>query len=290
MQKVRGSERITTSLPFRTKRLLFISLCFLIHVNAWGNPAFRFRRLSTLGSTVTGKIPDPNSLNRIRSGGKEQINNGSNAMIVAKSAASVGFETAGLLGAIKLSEVASSKVIGLPIFGLHPLQWIAIVFVIFSSSTIKSWVEGSVGAATDQVLRPDVVPGDPSWYASLKKPWFNPPGWAFPIMWLLVSKPTQLIAVSKVLKTSSPTAYWPALAIYCSHLALGDAWNDVFFGRQRVGLGAVVISTFFGFLLTSAKLFWAVDPSAGKILLPTCVWVFVATSLNLSIYFKNKNK
>jgi tryptophan-rich sensory protein len=281
------------SLPFQTKHLLFISLCFLIHVNAlnaWGNPAFRFRRLGRLGTTGTSKISDPISSHTIRRKGKMQINIDSNPMMATKSAASVAFETAGLLGAIKLSEVASSKVSGLPIFGLHPLQWIAIVFVIFSSSTVKSWVEGSAGAATSQVFRPNVVPGDPSWYASLKKPWFNPPGWAFPIMWLLVSKPTQLIAVSKILKTSSlsSTTYWPALATYCAHLALGDAWNDVFFGNQRVGLGAIVISIFFGFLLTSAKLFWAVDPSAGKFLLPTCVWVFVATSLNLSIYFKNQ--
>jgi tryptophan-rich sensory protein len=212
-------------------------------------------------------------------------------MIAAKTAVSVGLETAGLLGAIKLSEVASPKICKLldNLFGLPPLQWLAIVFVIFSSSTIKSLVEGSVGAATNQVLRPDVVPGDPSWYASLKKPWFNPPGWVFPIMWLLVSKPTQLIAVSKILR-SSPTPYWPALTIYCAHLALGDAWNEVFFGCQRVGLGAIVISIFFGFLLTSAKIFSELDPSAGTFLLPTCGWVTVATALNLSIYFQNKNE
>lgn len=51
-----------------------------------------------------------------------------------------------------------------------------------------------------------------------------------------------------------------------------------------------MISAFFGFLLTSAILFHNVDELAGKLLLPTCAWVFVATSLNLSIYFQNKSK
>jgi hypothetical protein len=122
LQKVRGSERITMSLPFQTKLLLFLSLCCLIHVNAWGNPAFRFRRLSTLGSTGTSNIPDPISLITIRNKRRVQISSDSNPMIGTKSAVSIGFETAGLLGAIKLNEVASSKVSGLPIFGLHPLQ------------------------------------------------------------------------------------------------------------------------------------------------------------------------
>ena len=279
------------SLPFPTKRLLLIAICCVINVNSSRDCASRFGRLSTLDfAVITNKVP-ATSFNRIRGGGNKQIKCDSNPMIAAKTAVSVGLETAGLLGAIKLSEVVSPKISKLldNLFGLPTLQWLAIVSVIFSSSTIKSLVEGSVGAATNQVLRPDVVPGDPSWYASLKKPWFNPPGWVFPIMWLLVSKPTQLIAVSKILR-SSPTPYWPALTIYCAHLALGDAWNEVFFGCQRVGLGAIVISIFFGFLLTSAKLFSELDPSAGAFLLPTCGWVTVATALNLSIYFQNKNE
>jgi tryptophan-rich sensory protein len=96
------------------------------------------------------------------------------------------------------------------------------------------------------------------------------------------------MAVSKVLKTVPWKDQWPVLAVYCTHLALGDAWNDVFFGYQRIGLGAIVISVFFGFLLTSAKLFWDIDPVAGKLMLPTCGWVFIASSLNLSIFAKNK--
>lgn len=230
----------------------------------------------------------------------EEVKSDSNVVVAAKTAVSVALEAAGLLGAIKLAEIATPKVNELlgknvDLAGLPILQWLSLVFIIFSSSTIKSWISGSVGAATKQVLRPDVVPGDASWYSNLKKPWFNPPGWVFPIMWLIVSKPTQLIAVSKILKSSSAatttpttTPYWPALAVYCTHLALGDAWNDVFFGYQRIGLGAIVISIFFGFLLGSAKLFGDIDPAAGKLMLPTCGWVFIATSLNLAIYAKNK--
>lgn len=212
----------------------------------------------------------------------------SNSIIAVKTVVSVALETAGLLGAIKLGEVASTKIKLPDISGLPLFQWLSLVFVIFSSSTIKSWVSGGVlGAATNQLLKPNVVPGDGRWYASLKKPWFNPPGWVFPIMWLIVSKPTQLIAVSKVMSSKENNCCWPALAVYCAHLSLGDAWNDVFFGCQRIGLGILVICTFFGFLLTSAKLFSDINPQAGKFMLPTCGWVSIATALNIAIYILN---
>ena len=120
-----------------------------------------------------------------------------------------------------------------------------------------------------------------------------------PIMWLVVSKPTQIIAVSKVLKIAKSASSSsdldivvtklpiPALAVYCAHLSLGDAWNKVFFGLQCTGRGAAVITLFWGLLLTSAYLFYSIDPSAGTFLLPTCGWVSVATALNWNIYLNN---
>ena len=63
----------------------------------------------------------------------------------------------------------------------------------------------------------------------------------------------------------------PQLAAYCLHLALGDAWNKVFFGQQKVFAGALMISVFYGALLASAYLFSLVDPVAGLLMVPTFV-------------------
>ena len=128
--------------------------------------------------------------------------------------------------------------------------------------------------------------------------------WVFPIMWLIVAKPTQLCALSRIFKhgvqqvtvenslSSSITTIFPSFAIlvYTTHLALGDTWNKVFFGLQCIGRGTAVISIFFAFLLASTYLFYTIDAGAGYYMLPTCGWVFVATALQWSIYLKNKSK
>lgn len=193
------------------------------------------------------------------------------------------FYTSLMLGAFELAENCKmGKVFGLPIS-----YWASILVVVFGSSFFGSLVDGGMSVATQQALDPNVVPGDSAWYANLKKPFWNPPGWVFPIMWLIVSKPTQVVALSKLLKASGESFPWNALAVYCAHLSLGDAWNKVFFGFQYSGKGAAVITAFFGLLLTSAYLFSGVDPDAGKFLFPTCGWVFVASSLNWYIYLNN---
>lgn len=235
-------------------------------------------------------------LDSYRGGGKQDVPTETNQEIAIKTGVLTALEAGGLLAVIAGSKVVAPTVndvlskLNIPssINGLSIIQWLALIFVIFSSNTMKSWVSGSISTATKQSLKPNEVPGDQAWYTNLKKPWYNPPGWVFPIMWLIVAKPTQLVAVSKIVKSDVATKYWPVLAVYCTHLSLGDAWNEVFFGSQRIGLGAVVICVFFGLLLTSTALFFGVDETAGKFMLPTCAWVFVATCLNLSIYFQNK--
>jgi hypothetical protein len=75
------------------------------------------------------------------------------------------------------------------------IQTTTLLLIIFASSTFGSIVDMGLSAASKQVLDPNSTP-NPDWYSGLKKPGWNPPGWLFPIMWLIVSKPTQFIAVT----------------------------------------------------------------------------------------------
>ena len=198
------------------------------------------------------------------------------------------FEAGALLGVVKAARAlppgASSAIARLKILpsdtikGLPAAEWFAWCVIIFGSSAVGSAVDGSLRAATNQILMPTRVAGEQGWYASLDKPRWEPPAYVFPVMWLLVSKPTQLLAVAKVCSSGTSEGeeaaalpWVPQLAAYCLHLALGDAWNKVFFGQQKVAAGALMITVFYGALLASAYLFSLVDPMAGLLMVPTCV-------------------
>ena len=165
------------------------------------------------------------------------------------------FEAGALLGVVKaaraLAPGASSAIARLKILpsdtikGLPAAEWFAWCVIIFGSSAVGAVVDGSLRAATNQILMPTRVAGEQGWYASLDKPRWEPPGFVFPVMWLLVSKPTQLLAVAKVCSSGTSEGeeaaalpWVPQLAAYCLHLALGDAWNKVFFGQQKVRYAA----------------------------------------------------
>ena len=242
-----------------------------------------------------------------RGGGVEVLRpRGGASSLTTLTHAAVGavFEAGALLGVVKAARAlppGASEVIAklkiLPsdtIKGLPAAEWFAWCVIIFGSSAVGSVVDGSLRAATNQILMPTRVAGEQGWYASLDKPRWEPPGYVFPIMWLLVSKPTQLLAVAKVCSSSvggegeeaAALPWVPQLAAYCLHLALGDAWNKVFFGQQKVAAGALMITVFYGALLASAYLFSLVDPMAGLLMVPTCLWVTIAAALNWSIYFR----
>ena len=242
-----------------------------------------------------------------RGGGVEVLRpRGGASSLTTLTHAAVGavFEAGALLGVVKAARalppgasevIAKLKILpGDTIKGLPAAEWFAWCVIIFGSSAVGSVVDGSLRAATNQILMPTRVAGEQGWYASLDKPRWEAPGYVFPIMWLLVSKPTQLLAVAKVCSSSvggegeeaAALPWVPQLAAYCLHLALGDAWNKVFFGQQKVAAGALMITVFYGALLASAYLFSLVDPMAGLLMVPTCLWVTIAAALNWSIYFR----
>mmetsp|Transcript_24981 Transcript_24981/g.28581 ORF Transcript_24981/g.28581 Transcript_24981/m.28581 type:complete len:299 (+) Transcript_24981:54-950(+) len=257
-------------------------------------PAF-FRGKNILKSKTAATVNhstvvDLDLINNIPRGG---ACSDSNPALFVKIGATAIAESFVLLGLLLTSTKLTNNFTSIPtVFNEPLLELLASMMIIFGSSIFGAIVDGGLSAATKQTLNPTKVSGDPNWYANLKKPSWNPPGWLFPIMWLIVSKPTQLSALSRIFKygknvTTTSIPLFPAF-IYTTTLALGDAWNKVFFGLECLGAGTVVILTFFTFLLLSTYLFYHIDPVAGYYMLPTCAWVFVATALQWSIYLKNK--
>ena len=124
-------------------------------------------------------------------------------------------------------------------------------------------------------------------YDSIVRPKWAPPPLAFPIVWMTIA----------ILRVISSLLIWqqmnqqflvlPFIA-FAVHLALGDTWNTIFTVQRR--LGAAVPVVIFGPWLSAlivTILYWQINPIAGMILAPSCVWLTVAVVLVFRIWQLN---
>jgi tryptophan-rich sensory protein len=129
------------------------------------------------------------------------------------------------------------------------------------------------------------------WYATIQKPAFNPPNWAFPVAWTILYT---MIAVSlwRLLgarPVAGPTgrAWWLALGAFLVQLALNAAWTPVFFAAHAIGPALVVSFAMLVMILWTIRLTWRFDRGAAWLLVPYAAWVAFATLLNAAIWGLN---
>lgn len=124
-------------------------------------------------------------------------------------------------------------------------------------------------------------PGE--WYASLIKPWWNPPSWVFGPVWTLLF----------IMMATAAWLVWlrggqrRALTIYAVQLVLNTAWTPIFFGLKMPGFAFAVIVLLLVAILVTARAFWRVVPLAGLLLAPYAAWVTFAAYLNYTLWRLN---
>lgn len=125
-----------------------------------------------------------------------------------------------------------------------------------------------------------------SWYESLKKPAWNPPKWAFPVVWTVLYI---VIAVAASRVAGAPGSAM-AMAFWALQIALNTLWTPVFFGLHRIKAGMVVIAALWVAVLGATINTFLVEPFAGWLMVPYLVWVTVAASLNAAVWWLNPDE
>jgi tryptophan-rich sensory protein len=123
-----------------------------------------------------------------------------------------------------------------------------------------------------------------TWYKTLKKPFFTPPNWLFPIAWtfLYISMGVCSHIVSEEVGLYSTPMIW-----YAIQLALNVSWTPVFFGLKEPGWALLIISGLWASVAKTSLLFFEVSSIAGYGMLPYLVWVSYASALNAAIWYNN---
>jgi tryptophan-rich sensory protein len=125
------------------------------------------------------------------------------------------------------------------------------------------------------------------WYASLRKPVWNPPSWLFGPVWTLLYI-MMAVAAWLVWREGGWKRQSTPLGLFLFQWFFNALWTPLFFGMHRVGLACVVIVALWCVLAATLAWFWRLKKAAGLLLLPYLVWVTFATALNFTLWRLNR--
>ncbi len=126
---------------------------------------------------------------------------------------------------------------------------------------------------------------DSSWYRSLDKPAWQPPGVAFPLVWTPLYG---LIAWGTGRAASVPEGRGAMLGLTGADLAVNAGWCWAFFDRESPRAGLATIALLNGLNLVLLREAARRDRVAAAALAPYVVWTGFATALNASIWRRNR--
>ena len=111
-----------------------------------------------------------------------------------------------------------------------------------------------------------------------KMPSWTPPGFVFPIVWLLIIGPLRAVSCSLVYQTTGTYAN-AAIFTLMAHLSIGDIWNTINNKERRYGTSVVGVLMVWASAAAAAYQYFQVCPLAGRLLSLPLVWLTVASSL-----------
>jgi tryptophan-rich sensory protein len=130
-------------------------------------------------------------------------------------------------------------------------------------------------------------PAIPTWYASLKKPFFTPPSWIFAPVWVTLFT---LMGISLYIvwkKGLGRRELRRGVSLFGVQLALNVLWSVVFFGMHSPLYGLIIIVLLWAVLLATVVAFYRISKPAGILLIPYFLWGSFASVLNLAILILN---
>ncbi|MCX8206544.1 MAG: tryptophan-rich sensory protein [Methanothrix sp.] len=126
-----------------------------------------------------------------------------------------------------------------------------------------------------------------TWYPTLVKPPYTPPGWFIGVVWVLLYT---LMGVSLFLILESRPSAGPlksALIPFGVQLILNISWSGAFFGLRSPLYALFVIAALWLSIVITMKGFFEISRKAGVLLVPYIVWVSFAAFLNYTIWRLN---
>ncbi len=128
------------------------------------------------------------------------------------------------------------------------------------------------------------MPGE--WYASLRRPSWNPPGWVFGPVWTALYA-MMALAAWLVWKRGGFIQQRTALRLFLLQLALNAAWTPLFFGLHWPSVAFAEIVLLWLAIAATLAAFRRASRPAAWLLVPYLAWVSFAAFLNFTLWRLN---
>lgn len=132
---------------------------------------------------------------------------------------------------------------------------------------------------------------NPDWYSRLRKPSYQPPGAAFPVVWTALYgdiATTSAVAIDRFRaagRHDKARRYGAALSL---NLLLNAGWSWLFFGYRKLGASVLGAAALTASSADLARRTADADRRAGWALLPYPLWCAFATVLATHIWRLNR--
>jgi tryptophan-rich sensory protein len=156
------------------------------------------------------------------------------------------------------------------------------------STLAATTVAVAAAAGTGSVASPKRVA---PWYSRLRKPPYQPPGAAFPLVWTTLYgdiAATSAVAIDRLNATGQrdqARRYAAALGV---NLLLNAGWSWLFFRYHKLGASAIGAAALTASSADLARRVAQADPRAGAALSPYPLWCAFATVLATHIWRLNR--
>ena len=127
-----------------------------------------------------------------------------------------------------------------------------------------------------------------TWYPTLQKPAWNPPGWVFGPVWTVLYI-LMAVAAWLVWRRLESAGARVALVLFVAQLVLNALWSYCFFGLRNPKAGFIEIVLLWVAIAGTTVAFARVSAVAGGLFLPYLLWVSFAVALNFTLWQLNPN-
>ena len=157
----------------------------------------------------------------------------------------------------------------------------ALNFIFFYALALKSRVLNPMSNTRPQVKTLEAKETKSKDVATVFKrqmPKWTPPGFIFPIVWLLIIGPIRATASSLIYQSVGAYASLPILSLLL-HLSIGDVWNTINNIERRFGVAVTGVLFVWLSKAHAAYQYGRVNPLAGCLIAATLIWLTIATAL-----------